>query len=125
MNCRACGRSFTTDRIGKQAWYCRRPECDEERAGDARERDRTAKRERVKRRKGIGQFEPLLAPDTAPLLDDLLIVARLAADIGASPRVLRECVITIAKGEGDMRFTYRRLAAVALALAAHVGGKRL
>lgn len=64
-------------------------------------------------------------PKIAPLVDEIILVAGIAADIGANPKILRESVVTIAKGEGDMRFAYRRAAAAALALAAYVNGKRI
>lgn len=54
--CQACGEDFTTTRLGRAAWYCRRPECDEARGYEPPEvkaerrqrqvREREAKRQR-------------------------------------------------------------------------------
>jgi hypothetical protein len=124
VECRCCGHEFVTDRAGKAAFYCGSKECNLLRAEQKRTRGTTQRRATRERRSGLSRFEALTDPRVEPLVDEILVVARLAADIGANPRILKESIMAIAKGHGDLRFAYRRAAACCIALAAYVGGKR-
>lgn len=107
VECRACEQEFVTDKAGRASWYCQRPECRERRGA------------RAARERRVTPDPPRAA---GPLDADLEIVLRMAEEFGANPRVLREAVQAIARGTGDQRYWYRRLAAASLALAAYVGG---
>lgn len=133
--CRACDEPFTSNKVGRAAHYCHRPECDEERAAkrSARPRPRphsTRSRPELTRPlppmapKRQEPHRPLDLDGFGPLAQDIVIIARMAMEMGPSPRVLKDTVLAVARSGGDRRFLYRRLAASALALAAHVGGHR-
>lgn len=135
--CKACDEPFISDKVGRASHFCHRPECDEDRKANKR-RGRPRLPPTVIRALDAELAlpppppperppppKPTLAEEFGPLSEDMVMIGRLAADIGPSPRVLRETVMAVAKGEGDMRFFYRRLAAASLALAAYVGGHRL
>lgn len=123
--CRSCGSEFVSDRAGKAAFYCGSDECNAMRATARRVRTNQAKRDRTVQRHELERFAVLATPRFAPLADEIILVAEIAMEIGANPRVLRESITRIAKGEGDMRFAYRRAAAACIALAAYIGGKRI
>ena len=39
VTCKACGREFVTDKVGRPAWYCQQPDCNVEREVARRLRD--------------------------------------------------------------------------------------
>jgi hypothetical protein len=118
VQCRSCGLDFVTDRAGKAGWYCRRPEC-------VKTRKRPPRRQRERKTVMVDELgRPLNAklPKRGPLEEDLEVVLRLAERHGANPRIFRESIQAVARGEGDQRFHYRRIAAAALCLSAYIGG---
>jgi hypothetical protein len=114
--CRHCGVPFMTTAVGKAAWYCKREECDSDRLNVHRQSRRSAtSRPRAPRPPAA---KLLRDPELHPLLDDLAAIGQMAANITPTRNILRDAVRAVAAGNLDNpRDTYRRLAAVALALA--------
>lgn len=95
------------------------------RAEARRTRSNRQRRDRTVHRHDLDRFAVLAEPRLAPLADEIVLVAEMAMEVGANPRILKESIMRIAKREGDLRFAYRRTAACCIALAAYISGKRI
>jgi hypothetical protein len=114
--CRHCGVPFVTTAVGKAAWYCKREECDSDRLNVHRQSRRSAPSRPRQARSGAAKL--LRDPELHPFLDDLAVIGQMATNITPARNVLRDAVRAVAAGNLDNPHdAYRRLAAVALALA--------
>lgn len=123
--CLECREPFEVPKArGMYPLTCKRPECEEAIAGRRRraagERKRARGVEAKKRAKHRALFDPIRRSNGAMLMvDELITVALLAADMPADKLTLRRAVTAVAqaKGSDGLRGALLRLAAVAIAWA--------